>query len=52
MPSFGAHHFLPAPPGGPAPSRSLAISYRFTVEEAIENGDRANPSLDDTARGR
>ncbi len=26
---------------GPAPSRSLAIFYRFTVEEAIENGDRA-----------
>jgi energy-coupling factor transporter ATP-binding protein EcfA2 len=37
---------------GPAPSRSLAIFYRFTVEEAIENGDRANAALDHTARGR
>jgi hypothetical protein len=26
---------------GPALSRSLAIFYRFTVEKAIENGDRA-----------
>jgi hypothetical protein len=24
----------------PAPSRPLAIFYRFTVEEAIENGDK------------
>ena len=41
---------LPAPPG-PAPSRPLAISYRFTVEEAIENGDIAHAALDHTARG-
>jgi hypothetical protein len=36
---------------GPAPSRPLAIFYRFTVEEPIENGDRACATLDRTARG-
>jgi hypothetical protein len=35
----------------PATSRPLAIFYRFTVEEAIENGDRAHAALDHTARG-
>jgi len=35
----------------PAPSRPLAIFYRFTVDEAIENGDRAHATLDHTARG-
>jgi hypothetical protein len=35
----------------PAPSRPLAISYRFTVEETIENGDRAHATLNHTARG-
>ena len=34
-----------------ATSRPLAISYRFTVEEAIENGDIAHAALDHTARG-
>jgi hypothetical protein len=34
----------------PAPSRALAIFYRFTVEEAIENGDRAQTTLDHTTR--
>ena len=34
----------------PATSRPLAIFYRFTVEEAIENGDRAHAALDHTAR--
>jgi hypothetical protein len=33
---------------GPAPSRSLAIFYRFTIEEAIENGDRAYAAVDQT----
>ena len=37
---------------GAAPSRSLAIFYRFTVEEAIENGDRAYAALDHMARGK
>jgi hypothetical protein len=41
---------LIAPPAraswGSAPSRSLAIFYRFTVEEALENGDRAYAALD------
>ena len=35
----------------PAMSRSLAIFYRFTVEEAIETGDRAHAALDHPARG-
>jgi hypothetical protein len=48
---FGAHR-SPCPRLlGPAPSRSLVIFYRFTVEEAIENGDRAYAALDHTARG-
>jgi hypothetical protein len=41
---------MPAP-FGPAPSRALAIFYRFTVEETIENGDRAHTTLDPTAPG-
>jgi hypothetical protein len=40
--SFRCSPFPARASRGPAPSRSLAISYRFTVEEAIENGDRAN----------
>jgi hypothetical protein len=30
---------------------ALEVFYRFTVEEAIENGDRAYAALDHTARG-
>jgi hypothetical protein len=48
---FGAHRSPPGLPR-PAPRRSLGIFYRFTVEEAIENGDRAYAALDRTARGQ
>jgi hypothetical protein len=41
---------LPAPPGL-APSRPLAIFYRFTAAEAIENREPAYAALDRTARG-
>jgi hypothetical protein len=37
---FGAHRPHARASRGPAASRSLAIFYRFTVEETIENGDR------------
>jgi hypothetical protein len=33
---------------GPVPSCPLPIFYRFTIEETIENGDRAHRTLDNT----
>jgi hypothetical protein len=46
--SFRCHRSPARASWDPAPSRSLAIFYRFTIEEAIENGDRAYAAVDQT----
>lgn len=42
---------LPAPSGPHSEPRARDI-YRFTVEETIENGDRAHATLHHTAPGK